>query len=292
MDVGAVALEVRMRLHLNLDHEVAGRATEARIALLRYAQVHAIVHALRNVYRLLHLLVRRATASARHAWTLDHSACSIAVAADLLDHERALADGLEACTATGAAPRLAGARLRSRALAGRADVRAAERDALLAPVDGIHEVDLALDDDVLALLRTEASALTSLALPSSTKELLKFFENVSEAVLSTATAFLELILEAFEARETAKAATEATERVLAASSLVLLIASHPCHIVHPFLRFISQRLVRLVDLRKPFFGTGALVHVGMVLLGLLEVRLLDFISRRVAVEVQRCVIVF
>ena len=112
VDVGAVTLEICMRLNLYLDHEVAGRAAQTGIALLRYAQIDAIVYALRNVNCLLHLLVRRAPASARHAWALDDGASSVAVAADLLDHERALTDGLEACAAAGAALGLAGAGLR------------------------------------------------------------------------------------------------------------------------------------------------------------------------------------
>ena len=37
VDVGAVTLEVSMRLNLHLDHEVAGRAAQAGIALLGYA---------------------------------------------------------------------------------------------------------------------------------------------------------------------------------------------------------------------------------------------------------------
>ena len=109
MDVGAVTLKVGMRLDLYLDHEVAGRAASTGIAFLRYAQIDAIVHALRNVYCLLHLLVRRTTASARRTRSLDDGASSIAVAADLLDHERALTDGLEACAAAGAARGRAGA---------------------------------------------------------------------------------------------------------------------------------------------------------------------------------------
>lgn len=112
MDVGAITFEVGVRLNLYLDHEVAGRAAQTGIALLRYAQIDAIVYALRNVNCLLHLLVRRAPASARHAWALDDGASSVAVAADLLDHERALTDGLEACAAAGAALGLAGAGLR------------------------------------------------------------------------------------------------------------------------------------------------------------------------------------
>ena len=238
MDVRSVTLKVSMRLHLNLDHEVAGWAAEAGIALLRYAQVYSIVYALRNIYCLLHLLVCRATASARRAWSLDDRASSVAVAADLLDHKWALPDGYEACTAAGAALGLTGAGLRPCALAGSADIGAAERNTLLAPIDSIHEVNLALDDDVFSLLRAEASALTALALSTATEELLEFFKNVSEAILAPATASAKLVLEAFEAGETAKAAAEAAEGVLA-SRLVLLIATHSRHIIYPLLRFIS-----------------------------------------------------
>ena len=182
--------------------------------------------------------MRRATAPARRAWSLDDGASSVAVAADLLDHKWALPDGHEACAAAGAALGLTGAGLRPCALAGSADLGAAEGNALLSPVDSVHEVNLALDDDVFPLLRTEASALTALALPTATEKLLKLLENVAEAILAPATASAKLILEAFEAGETAKAATEAAEGVLA-SRLVLLIATHSRHIINPFLRFIS-----------------------------------------------------
>jgi hypothetical protein len=182
--------------------------------------------------------VRRAFASARRAWTLDDCSSTAAVTTDLLNHEWALSNSLEACAAAGAALCLTGAGLTSCTLTGWADVCAAELHCLLAPIDSIHEVDFTLNDDVLALLWAEASALTTLALSTTTEKLLKFFENVSEAILAPSTASPELILEAFEAGETAKAATEAAEGVLAAR-LVLLIATHARHIVYPFLRFVS-----------------------------------------------------
>ena len=73
--VGAVALEVSVRLDLDLYHQVAGGpAADAAVALLRDAQVDAIVDALRNVDGLANDRVGDALAAAGGARTADDGA--------------------------------------------------------------------------------------------------------------------------------------------------------------------------------------------------------------------------
>lgn len=143
---------------------------------------------------------------------------------------------------------------------------------------GVHEVNLNRDDNVAPALLTLSGA--SRAAAGSTlllsEELLELFKYVAEGTLSAgatlATSKL-LVLETFEAREAAEAASESAERV--SSRLLLLVTSHASTVVDALLALVSERLIRLVDLSELFLGTCAPVHIGMVFFSFLEIRLLD-----------------
>lgn len=273
--VRSISLEEWMRLHLDLNHQVAGWTTQASITLLGHAKVHTGVDALRNVDRLLDLLISDTLAAARGTRIAYDSALAITVATHLLNHERSLANGLESCTATSAARALTSARLSLGSLAGSADVCARERHCLLRALHGVHEVNLDRNDNVAAAclgacLRRASRAAARLLL---SEKLLELFKYVAEWTLSGAASTKCLVLEAFEAREATEAATESAERVL--SRLLLLVARHTRAVIHSFLVLVSERLISFVDLSKLFLGSLALVHIWMVLFGFLEVRLLD-----------------
>ena len=105
MDVGPFALEVRVGPHFHVDYQVAVGSALACVALFRHPQVHTVVDALWNIDGFFRCTMSGATTSARDARIPDYLSHAVAVATYLLNHERALPDGLESLTSAAATSR-------------------------------------------------------------------------------------------------------------------------------------------------------------------------------------------
>lgn len=71
--------------------------------------------------------------------------------------------------------------------------------------------------------------------------------------------------------------------------LLLLVASHSRLVVDASFSLVAQSFVGVVDLCKFFFRLGAWIHVGVVLLGKLEVALFDVGLTCVSVDAEQAV---
>ena len=141
-------------------------------------------------------------------------------------------------------------------------------------VDGIHELDLKVEHDVLTfgllLLLSSTSAITS-------KHLLELIENITKRLALATLGSSKLLTEAFKASK-ALATTKwiATEGALTSKRILsLLISSHASLIVDTSLALITKCLVSIVDFRKLLLSFLTRVHIWMVFLRKLEVSLLN-----------------
>lgn len=206
----------------------------------------------------------------------DYGALAITVSADLLDHKRALSNGLKASSSAGTASRLSSARLGFGALASPADVCSVEADTLLSAIHSIEEVNLHWKHYVSASL--SGLLITAASLPSTlcaSEELLKLLKYVAKRVLALLASLSKLILETLESRETTESTSKPAEGIL--TRLLLLVSSHARGVINSPLAIIAQSLIGFVYLCKLLLGSFCLVDVGMVLLGHLEVGLLDVV---------------
>ena len=294
LDVAAVSLEVRMWLHLDLDHEVTSWSTEAGASLLADAEVDSVVDALGDVDGLLDCLVLHALTLTGCAWIANDSSDTIAVAAHLLNHEWTLSDGLEPSTSTCSALALARAWLSLASLASTAEISATKVDSFLGSGDGFHEVNFERENDVFTFLRRFlTSSLSSLALLLPTKELLKFLEYITKwllTALSWLSTLTELILEALEATEAAHAGSKAAEWIT--TCLALLVATHTCLIINSLFVIVTKSLICFVDFSKLFFGAFTFIHIGMELLCLLKVCFLNVALVCTPINVEGSVVIF
>jgi len=81
-------------------YQVTVGGTLAGVSFLGDAEIYAIVDALRDINCLFCCVMCGAAAPASHARISDYFSHTIAVPADLLDHEGTLPDGLEALATT------------------------------------------------------------------------------------------------------------------------------------------------------------------------------------------------
>ena len=157
---------------------------------------------------------------------------TLALLTNLLYHEGTLSHSLEALATTAATRRRRSTWLGSCALTGAADGRARELHGLLDAIDRVHELNLEVDNGVLAFdLVARAPPPLSLALIS--EHILEFVEYISEW-LSLASSLLELVLEPVKA--SAEAALErrsAAKRSLPSERILsLFVGIHPRVIIH------------------------------------------------------------
>jgi hypothetical protein len=224
-----------MGLHLHLNHEITRGSSETCISLFRHSQIDAIVDSLWNVDSLLHGLMSNTLASTGGAWVPNHCSYAIAVAADLLYHEGALSDSLEASTATCSALALSCARFGLGSLACATDICSSELNSLLSSVDRLHKVNLHHNYDVFAF-HLRLSSSTPLLLIS--EEFLELFEYVSKWV-SLLAPLPKLVMESFEAGETSKTALAEAAAEWILLGLLLLIARHARSVIDPLFLLVA-----------------------------------------------------
>src|ERR1043165_7976589 len=175
MQVGAVALEKRMRRDREEDVEVALRAAaQARFAFAGQPDARAVLDAGRHVDRKRALARDAARARAVRAWIVDHLAAALAGDAGALEREEALRVAHLAGALAGRAGLWLGAGLGARAGARLAGDRG--RDAHLRGLAG--ERLLERDLHVVAQIR---AALASAAAPPPAAHPEQVFEDVREA---------------------------------------------------------------------------------------------------------------
>jgi len=105
----------------------------------------------------------------------------------------------------------------------------------------------------------------------------------------------KLLIEALEAGETLTAATKWTASEGALSTervLCLFITSHSSLIVNTTFAFVTQRLIRIVNFGELLLCLFTWVDIRMILLGKLEVGLLDILLRCIPFYIQHAVVVF
>src|SRR5579872_299454 len=239
-DVGALTLEVFVRLDGERDEKVARRAaTWGHLTLARHADVDAIVHTRRNVDGDAADVADAALALAALARRGDDTPLAPAAVADH-DVDELAEDGLLdaanlAGALAGATPLRAGAGLSAVAPAVGAGLPARNLDLLLAAAHGLLEGDGQLVAQVRAALWAGAPGLGA--------------SGVGEDLL-------EDVAEAAEA--------EALERI-GARARRARDAGMPEAIVCLALLAVAQHLIRFVDLLEALLGAFFAVDVGMVL---------------------------
>ena len=96
-------LEVAVVAHFDVNYQVTMGTSFASMAFFRYSQVHSIIDTLWYVDRFFYCTVHRTTATTGNTRISNDLAGTIAVATDLLNHERPLSDGLKALATAGTA---------------------------------------------------------------------------------------------------------------------------------------------------------------------------------------------
>lgn len=210
------------------------------MSFLRNSEVYAIINSFWNVYCLLDLLMSSPFSTACCAGIANHLTNSVAIPADLLNHEWALPDCLETSTSACSTFCTSSPWLCFASLTSAAEVCSAKLHGLLSAIYRVHEVNLNCQDDVFAALR-RSLLLTSLSsLTTSSKKLLKLFKDVSKRRASLLTTLLsELVMEPFETRKTTKSLSKPSKWITTSSSLLLLIPTHSSLVINSFLLFIS-----------------------------------------------------
>src|SRR5690606_10004548 len=139
----AFATEDRVRLHRDVDVQIAGRAAvAARLALPRQPNAVAAVHARRDLPRQRPDFADDARSRAVGAWLLDAGARAAACGARLLDREEALLHAHAAVTAAGRARHTLRTGRRTRAFARAARDTARDLDLDRVARDGLLEPEL------------------------------------------------------------------------------------------------------------------------------------------------------
>jgi hypothetical protein len=100
MDIASFSLEVAVIAHLDIDYQIARRASFASMTLFSYSKIYSIINTFRNVNGLFGRTVSHSSSTAGHARIPNYLAYTIAVAAHLLNHKWALTNSLEALTTT------------------------------------------------------------------------------------------------------------------------------------------------------------------------------------------------
>jgi len=131
VNVCTVSLKVLVRLDFHLDHQITSCTTHPCVSFLRYSKIYTVINTFWNVYRLSDGLVNQPFSTAAIAWVTNHATDTITISANLLDHEWALANGLETCTCTSAAFALTGSWLRFGTFACSADICTTKVDSFL-----------------------------------------------------------------------------------------------------------------------------------------------------------------
>src|SRR5688572_6279626 len=164
MQVGAFALEHRVRLQLHDDVEIAvGAAVDARLAFARETDAVVLVDARGNLHRQRLLLPRASRALAAVAGVAHDLAGTVAARARLLDREEALRDAnLAAAVAARASLRLR-AGLRTGAMARRALLERGDADLCLGAARRLLEREVEVVAQVRAAKHPVAAAAASLA---------------------------------------------------------------------------------------------------------------------------------
>ena len=159
MQIGAVALEERMRADRQENVEIARRAAaHARLALAGEPDAGAVLDAGRNVHRQRALARDAAGAGARRARTVDHLAAALAVRAGALEREEALRLTDPALAAAHRAGLRLGAGLGAGAGAGLAGDRGRDADLRRLAGVGLLQRDLHVVAQVGAALASGAAA--------------------------------------------------------------------------------------------------------------------------------------
>lgn len=285
MNIGPFPLEVRMRSYFYIQNQITCGASLPSMALLRNTQINTTINTLWNIYSFSNLTMIRSFASASHTRTPDDLTKTITVSTHLLDHEGTLSDCLESLATTATADSWRCPWLSFCSLTCATNVCTRECHSFLSAIDGIHEIDLHVQHDVLpfclCLTPRTWSILTS-------KHLLEFFKDVTEASrLLTLSELLRESLEAFKTLESTPSKwvvcplewVLSTERILC-----LLVSCHASLIINPPFVLITQGFIRVVNLGKFLFSLRGFVHIWMVLLGKLEVALFNIRLRCASID--------
>src|SRR5438105_1146270 len=252
-----VAREYRMRLDVDLQIEVAGRAAvHARLAFARKAHAVAFVDPGGNPYRERLLQLDPPAARAHRARIGNHAARAVAARAGLGNGERALRDAHLAGAAAGGAGRRVRARPRAGSLAALAGRRAGNADLRVEAVRGLLERDLQVVAQIGAAKHRRAAAT-----PGA--------EDLTEDV----------------AEDVAEAGARSAADVLLDAGVAELV-------VRRALVRIGEHFVGLLRLLEVLFGLGVLgIAVRMPFHGEAPVGLLQVLFAGVAVDAQHFVVV-
>src|SRR5688572_229096 len=264
MQVGAFALEDRMRLELDDDVEIAVRpAVHARFAFPRKADAVVLVDAGRNLHRQRLVLEHATDAFAGLAGIGDHLAGAVAGRTRLLDREETLRDAHLASPAAARARLRLRAGLRSVAVARRALLERGDADLRFGAARRLLERKL----EVVAQV---GAAEHAVAAPASTLPE-DLAEDVAERVGKAAKAFRT-------------AASAKPLRGINAGVAELIVGG-------ALLR-IRQDLVRLLRLLEFVLGTLVIrIAIRMVLHRVLAIGLLQVVVGRIAIETEHRVVV-
>ena len=259
------------------------------MALLGYSQIYSIVDAFGDIDRLLYIAMHSSSSPASHAGMSDNLSCSITGPAYLLNNERALSYSLITLTAAGAAYRSRCSRFHFSAFACATCICPSKTNRLLSTIDSIHEINLLIYHDVLALSLSFCSSTSFLV---AAEHLLELIKNVAERTL-TACASLrssKLIREAFESSEslsTSAKGTSTSKGTLATKRILsLLVSRHSSLVVDAALIIVVESLIRIVYLAELLLRLGTRIDIRMILLGEFEVCLLDVSGACVSIQVE------
>lgn len=264
VNVWAFAFEVGMWFDFYVYYQVTSWCTDSSMTLFRYSQIDPVINSLWNAYIFLDLTVVSASSSTCYTRAFNDLAYTIAVSADLLNHERTLTNRLESLSSTPTTRWRWRAWLWFATFTRLTNICPAKADRLCCSVYCIHEFYLNIHNNVLTFCLYVSSRSTTTI--TASKHALKLLEYIAEACWS-----LELFWKSFKSAESCRSServSSTSEWVLASKRVLrLLITSHSSLIVHLSFAFIWQRFVRVVYCCKLFFRFWCLVHIWMVLFG-------------------------
>lgn len=215
--------------------------------------------------------MRSSTSSTSDTWTSNDLSNSIAVSAHLLNHKWSLSDCLESLSTAASASNWGCSWLRFRTFASATNISSWKGHSFLRTIHCIHEIDLHVEHNVLSF---GLSMSSSTSWSSTTKHLLKLFENVAKWRTTWSLTPSKLLLEAFKAFEScetlSKWSISTSEWILC-----LLISRHSSLVINCALGLITKSLISSANFRKLFFSFWRIINIRMVFFSQLEITLFN-----------------